>query len=43
MEKAEIDSVVEEMIPFMKKNKEKFFDKPNKRKFEQLFREMTYE
>lgn len=43
LSKSEIESVVEEMIPFMKKNKERFFDKPNKRKFEQLFREMTYE
>lgn len=39
----EIRNKVEELIPFMKKNKEKFFDKPNKRKFEKLFREMTYE
>ena len=39
----EIDDKVQELIPFMKKNREKFFEKPNKRKFEQLFREMTYE
>jgi len=39
----EIEDKVQELIPFMKKNREKFFEKPNKRKFEQLFREMTYE
>ena len=39
----EIKDKVTELIPFMKKNKEKFFDKPNKRKFEKLFREMAYE
>jgi hypothetical protein len=39
----EVQDKVQQLIPFMKKNKEKFFDKPNKRKFEQLFREMAYE
>lgn len=39
----EIKEKVEELIPFMDSNKKKFFEKPNKRKFEQLFREMTYE
>lgn len=39
----EIKDKVEELVPFMKKNKEKFFEKPNKRKFEKLFREMAYE
>ena len=39
----EIKDKVEELIPFMKKNKERFFDKPNKRKFEKLFSEMAYE
>lgn len=39
----EIEDKVQELIPYMKKNKEKFFDKPNRRKFEQLFREMAYE
>lgn len=38
-----IDSKLQEMIPFMQRNRERFFNKPNKRKFEQLFREMTYE
>jgi N12 class adenine-specific DNA methylase len=39
----EIKNKVEELIPFMKRNKEKFFAKPNKRKFEKLFSEMAYE
>ena len=39
----EIKNKVDELIPFMKKNVEKFFTKPNKRKFEKLFSEMAYE
>lgn len=39
----EIKDKVEELIPFMKRNKEKFFNFPNKRKFEKLFSEMAYE
>lgn len=39
----EIKDKVQEMIPFMQRNKNRFFEKPNSRKFEQLFREMTYE
>lgn len=39
----EIKDKVEELIPFMQRNKEKFFNFPNKRKFEKLFSEMAYE
>lgn len=39
----EIQEKVEELIPFMKKNKERFFQTPNKRKFEKLFRELMYD
>tara|TARA_B110000503_G_scaffold142949_1_gene241775 strand:- start:4469 stop:5803 length:1335 start_codon:yes stop_codon:yes gene_type:complete len=39
----ELQEKMHETIPFLKKNQEKFFKKPNKRKFEALFREMKYE
>ena len=39
----EIKDKVEEMKPFLKRNKEKFFSRPNKRKFVVLFEEMQYE
>lgn len=43
MSSQEITDLASEMLPFMKKNKEKFFNKPNYRKFEKLFSEMVYE
>jgi hypothetical protein len=39
----EIKNKVEEMKPFLKRNREKFFSRPNKRKFIVLFEEMQYE
>lgn len=39
----EVRDKVEELKPFLKKNKEKFFSRPNKRKFIILFEEMQYE
>jgi len=39
----EIKDKVEELKPFLKRNKEKFFSRPNKRKFIILFEEMQYE
>lgn len=41
--KQELQERIDETAPFMAKNKEKFYDKKNERKFQQLFREMTYE
>jgi len=39
----EMADKVEELIPFMKKNKQKFFNMKHQRKFEKLFSEMNYE
>ena len=39
----ELQDRINETIPFMAKNKEKFYAKKNERKFQQLFREMMYE
>lgn len=39
----EIKDKVEEIKPYLKANKEKFFKRPNKRKFVVLFEEMKYE
>lgn len=40
---SEIKDKVEELKPFLKRNKEKFYSRPNKRKFNILFEEMQYE
>ena len=42
-DKQELQDKINETIPFMAKNKEKFYEKKNERKFQQLFREMMYE
>jgi len=39
----EIKDKVEELIPFMDRNKQKFFNMKHQRKFEKLFSEMKYE
>lgn len=39
----EIKDKMEFIKPYLKKNKEKFFERPNKRKFNLLFEEMKYE
>jgi len=41
--KQELQSKIDNTAPFMAKNKEKFYNKKNERKFQQLFREMMYE
>lgn len=43
LSEVEIQNKVEELIPFMQRNKEKFFNMKNQRKFEKLFSEMSYE
>ena len=40
---SEIRDKMEFIKPYLKKNKEKFFERPNKRKFNLLFEEMKYE
>jgi len=42
-DKQELQDRINETVPFMAKNKEKFYEKKNERKFQQLFREMMYE
>ena len=39
----EIKDKVETLIPYMDKNKQKFFNMKHQRKFEKLFGEMNYE
>ena len=39
----EIQDKVEELIPYMDRNKQKFFNMKHGRKFEKLFSEMKYE
>lgn len=39
----EIQDKINELIPFMQRNRQKFFESPNHRKFEKLFNEMKYE
>lgn len=39
----ELKDKMEFIKPYLKKNKEKFFERPNKRKFNLLFEEMKYE
>lgn len=40
---SEIQDKVDELIPFMERNKQKFFNMKHQRKFEKLFSEMNYE
>ena len=40
---SEIQDKVDELIPFMERNKQKFFNMKHRRKFEKLFSEMNYE
>ena len=43
LSETEIQDKVQELIPFMERNKQKFFNMKNQRKFEKLFGEMNYE
>ena len=43
LSETEIQDKVQELIPFMEKNKQKFFIIKHQRKFEKLFGEMNYE
>lgn len=43
LSETEIQDKVQELIPFMEKNKQKFFNMKHQRKFEKLFGEMNYE